>query len=97
MQLEPGLERAAKGHENERQDHHRQHDVREENDEIDRPKPSGIDKSRHNLCVEVVNQVAGQKHRRGYEGADHGFFVGLLVAFLDEDKTERQKNSRKRV
>ena len=97
MQLVTGLERAAKGHENEWQDHHRQDDVREENDKIYRPKPSGIDKSRHYLGVEVIDQIAGQKHRRGDEGADHTFFVGLLVAFLDKDKTERQKNSRQRV
>jgi hypothetical protein len=34
----------------------------------------------------VVDQVAGQKHRRSHKGADHAVAVRDLVALLDEDE-----------
>jgi len=90
--IKAAAERERQRGQDQRDNHQRQKDVRNEHYEIDRANGSRPRKRRAGARAEVVRQVAGQECHRNPEGRQHGNPVRGHALLFDQNESRRQQN-----
>ena len=73
-----------------------EHDVRDENREIQRPHEA-LSRERHRSDLRVIHDVADEEHRRGGERRDHAAPMLLDPARANQDVAGEQEDAGQRV
>lgn len=87
---------AKDGQGDQRHDHRGEHDVGDQQSEIDGAHDPLAAELRE-PGIEVVNQIGDQERQRRREGADHASAMQVFLALTDEHETSPQKNRRHAV